>query len=316
MRRAALGLISLSASLWLALSGCGPSRETTAAPPETTAAPPVISVTSAAPDATAAAPDATAATAGPALDPDAIARLWPDGCFAIRDASGQLHQSDPSRCALPRRPYSTFKLANALIALDAGLLDGPDAAMTWDQKAFPPQSRWPAAWRAPHTLRSGLAVSAVPHFRTLAVQIGAERMRAGLTALDYGDQRTGGGLDRFWLSGDLRISAVQQLDFTGRLARGTLDVSARAQEAVREISRLAEAGGAEVHGKTGSGPVEDNGKGALVWLVGWVQRGDAILPFACWMELPEDLDAARAARDRRLRDTLDQIGAFPRSGWR
>ncbi|MGN6110389.1 MAG: penicillin-binding transpeptidase domain-containing protein [Kofleriaceae bacterium] len=313
MRRAALRLTSLSASLWWALSGCGRSPEPTAAPPTTT---------SAAPDATsaAAAPDASAAAA-PALDPAAIpaaiARLWPDGCFAIRDASGQLHQSDPSRCALPRRPYSTFKLANALIALNAGLLDGPDAAMTWDRKAFPPQSRWPASWRAPQTLRSGLAVSAVPHFRTLAVQIGAERMRAGLAALDYGDQRTGGGLDRFWLSGDLRISAVQQLDFTGRLARGTLDASARAQEVVREISRLAEAGGAEVHGKTGSGPVEDHGEGSLVWLVGWVQRGDAILPFACWMAPPDaDLDAARAARDRRLRDTLDQIGAFPRSGWR
>ena len=47
---------------------------------------------------------------GDVVTPAPIAKLWPDGCFAIRDAAGTLHQNDPARCALPRRPFSTFKL--------------------------------------------------------------------------------------------------------------------------------------------------------------------------------------------------------------
>jgi len=221
-------------------------------------------------------------------------------------------ESDRDRCARPRRPYSTFKLANALIAVDAGVLDGPDAAMTWDQKAVPDSPHFLASWRKPHTLRSGIAVSAVPYFRTLALQLGPERMRAGLAKLDYGNRDTSGGLDTFWLSGGLRISAAQQLAFVEALARGKLAVSARAQETVREISLLQRAAGAALHGKTGSGPIED-APGSLVWQVGWIARDGAVLPYACWMEVRTGtLDAARAARDRRLRETLDALGVFPK----
>jgi beta-lactamase class D len=221
-------------------------------------------------------------------------------------------ESDPDRCSKPRRPYSTFKLANALIAVDAGVLDGPDAALTWDQKAVPDDPQLLASWRKPHTLRSGIAVSAVPHFRTLALQIGADRMRAGLAKLAYGNRDTSGGLDLFWLRGGLRISAAQQLAFVEALARGKLAVSARAQEVVREISLLQRAGGAELHGKTGSGPIED-ARGFLVWQVGWVLREDTVLPYAGWLEATSGtLDDARAARDRRLRETLDALGVFPK----
>ncbi|MEJ7603422.1 MAG: penicillin-binding transpeptidase domain-containing protein, partial [Kofleriaceae bacterium] len=218
------------------------------------------------------------------FDPAPIAKLWPDGCFVMRDAAGMVHENDRDRCALPRRPFSTFKLANALIAVDAGVLAGPDAAMTWDRKRIPDEKYYLESWRKPHTLRSGIAVSAVPYFRTLALQIGEPRMRAGLAKLDYGNREIGGMLDRFWLSGALRVTAHQQLAFVEALARGKLAMSAHAQDTVRQISLLARDGEAALHGKTGSGPVED-GKGKwLVWQVGWIARGTTILPYAGWLE--------------------------------
>jgi beta-lactamase class D len=292
---------------WIAIAGCGPSPAP--APPASPAPAPTPAPAPITPgNAGAAAPP----TAPLALDPATITRLWPDGCFMIRDPAGRVLESDRDRCAKPRRPYSTFKLANALIAVDAGVLDGPDAALTWDQKAIPDDPQFLASWRKPHTLRSGIAVSAVPYFRTLALQIGAERMRAGLAKLAYGNRDTSGGLDRFWLRGGLRISAAQQLAFVEALARGKLAVSARAQEVVREISLLQRAAGADLHGKTGSGPIED-APGFLVWQVGWVLRDGAVLPYACWMEAPSGtLDDARAARERRLRETLDALGVFPK----
>lgn len=258
------------------------------------------------------APDAPAALR--AIDPDAVAALWPDGCFTVREPGGRVVESSHARCAVPRRPYSTFKLANALIAVDAGLLEGPDAPMAWDRAAIPDEPRFLAAWRQPHTLRSGMAVSAVPHFRTLALRLGAERMRAGLAKLDYGNRDTSGGLDRFWLRGGLRISAEQQLAFVSALARGKLAVSARAQEVVREVSRLRVAGAAALHGKTGAGPIEDGNGGWLVWQVGWIERGGEVVPYACWMDVKTgDIDGARAARDARLRETLDVLGLFPKT---
>jgi len=51
----------------------------------------------------------------------------------------------------------------------------------------------------------------------------------------YGNRDIGGGIDRFWLTGDLRISAVEQFEFLRRLAAGTLPFSPRAQENVRRI---------------------------------------------------------------------------------
>jgi beta-lactamase class D len=83
----------------------------------------------------AAPAHAPARDAAPALSAATVAN-WEHGCFTLRTVAG-LVETDHARCALDRRPYSTFKLANALIAVDAGVLDGPDAPMTWDRRAVP-----------------------------------------------------------------------------------------------------------------------------------------------------------------------------------
>ncbi|MBA3538261.1 MAG: class D beta-lactamase, partial [Deltaproteobacteria bacterium] len=241
-----------------------------------------------------------------------LTAAWPDGCLVVRDATGVVLESDHARCTQPRRPHSTFKLANALVALDAGVLDGPDAPLTWDEKAIPSEPYYLESWRKPHTLRTGLAVSSVPHFRTLARTLGDARMRAGLAKLGYGNQDLTGGLDLFWLEGGLRISATEQLALVEGIARGTLKVSARAQEVVREITELARSGDAVLHGKTGSGRVEDGTKTWLVWQVGWITRGDTIVPYAAWMEVAGDRPwaEARGARDVRLTAALTSLFQF------
>ncbi len=240
------------------------------------------------------------ATSGTIADVD-LARVWPDGCLATV-AHGQIATSDRARCAQPRRPYSTFKLANALIALDAGVLADGDSPMTWDREAVPIDPDWPAGWTDPHTLATGLRDSAVPFFRTLALQLGETRMTAGLAKLDYGNRSLAGGLDKFWLSGGLRISALAQLAFVDQLAHGTLKVSAHAQEVVRAISVVRDDANGIVHGKTGSGHVEDDPDPThwLVWQVGWIDHRGTLVPYAAWMESTGTWAGARAARDARL----------------
>jgi len=248
---------------------------------------------------------------------------WEHGCFMLRTTAG-LVENDHARCTQGRRPYSTFKLANSLIAVDAGVLDGPDAPMTWDKRAVPDEKKYLDAWRKEHTLRSAIKVSSVPHFRTLARTIGEARMKAGLAKLDYGNQDIGGGLDQFWVRGDMRISAEQQLAFVDKLAHGTLAVSAKAQQVVREISTLETKGTRVLHGKTGSGAGSDRtptasagGSAAdppsdyLVWQVGWIEDGPTIVAYAAWLEVNGGtFDEARAKRDELLRATLAELNAF------
>jgi beta-lactamase class D len=250
--------------------------------------------------------------APPALSPELRAK-WEHGCFMLKTPAG-LVESDHARCTTPRIPYSTFKLANALVALDLGILDGPDAPMTWDKKAVPDQPAFLDAWRKDHTLRSAMKVSAVPHFRTLARTIGEQRMAAGLAKLDYGNRNIGGGIDQFWLRGALRITAEQQLAFVDKLAHGTLAVSATAQATVRDVTTLDTKDKHVLHGKTGSGPATDldkNNEGKLVWQVGWIDNGSEITPYAAWVEVPtRNIDEARATRDELLKTTLAALGVF------
>jgi beta-lactamase class D len=245
--------------------------------------------------------------------PAELRAKWQHGCFMLHTPA-DIIENDRARCTQARRPYSTFKIANALIALDAGVLAGPDAPMTWDKQRVPDQKHFFASWRKDHTLRTAIQVSSVPHFRTLALTIGEARMKAGLARLGYGNQNIGGGLDQFWLRGDMRISAEQQLAFLDKLAHVTLAVSPAAQQAVGDITRLDVKGTRILHGKTGSGmasDVEPTREAFLVWQVGWIEDGVMIMPYAAWIEVTGGtFDEARAKRDELLRATLAELGVF------
>ena len=274
----------------LLLVACGSSNQPAAPPPPA----PVV---------------AHDADVTPALTP-ALKDRWRDGCLIVRLPSG-LVETDHGNCTQPRRPYSTFKLANALIGLDAGVIEGADSPMPWDKQAIPDEKDFRDEWRKPQTLRSALKVSAVPHFRTLARTLGEKRMTAGLAKLGYGNRDIGGGIDKFWLRGALRISAAEQLAFVDALAHGKLAVSPHAQAVVREISELERHGNRVLHGKTGSGMAEDGSGQFLVWQVGWIEAGTQIAPYAAWLEVTGGtFDEARSARDALLHESFAALAIF------
>src|SRR6056297_3229078 len=121
-------------------------------------------------------------------------------------------------------------------------------------------------------------------------------MQAFLTDIDYGNADIGGEADAFWLTGDLRISALEQLEFLTRLATGRLEVSDESVAAIRDALGREIAPGVMLYTKTGSGRIEGDGaSGFLGWQVGWVERGGEIAVFAFWTEA----EIYRAMRERR-----------------
>src|SRR6478735_5194672 len=190
--------------------------------------------------------------------------------------------SDKIRSGEARLPASTFKIPNSVIALETGVVADPDKDIfKWDGV-----TRSIEAWNKDHTLRSAIAASAVPVYQEIARRIGAERMQKYLDLFEYGNRDIGGGIDQFWLTGNLRIDPVQQVDFVDRLRRGVLPVSKRSQDLVRDILPVEKAGEAIIRSKSGLVGAE-LGKPSLGWLVGWAEKGDARTVFALNLDIRE-----------------------------
>jgi beta-lactamase class D len=197
--------------------------------------------------------------------------------------------SDKVRSGEGRLPASTFKIPNSIIALETGVVADPDKdVFKWDGV-----TRSIEPWNKDHTLRSAIAVSAVPVYQEIARRIGAERMQKYVDLFDYGNRDIGGGIDQFWLTGNLRIDPMQQIDFVDRLRRGVLPVSKRSQATIRAKSGLL---GAE------------QGKPSLGWMVGWVEKGSSATVFAMNMDCKEQSHIA--ARMTVVQQCLGDIVAY------
>ncbi|WP_407154997.1 penicillin-binding transpeptidase domain-containing protein [Bradyrhizobium sp. STM 3557] len=209
--------------------------------------------------------------------------------------------SDTVRSGEARLPASTFKIPNSLIALETGVVEDPDKdVFKWDGVVRPIE-----AWNKDHTLRSAIAASAVPVYQEIARRIGAERMQTFVNLLEYGNRNIGGGIDQFWLTGDMRIDPVQQIDFIDRLRRGVLPVSKRSQDLVRDIIPTTKVGDSVIHFKSG---LLDAAHGSLGWMVGWADKGDAPTVFALNIDCREQRHVAD--RMTLTQACLSDIGAI------
>ncbi len=151
------------------------------------------------------------------------------------------------------------------------------------------------------------AASAVPVYQEIARRIGAERMQKYLDLLDYGNRNIGGGIDQFWLTGELRIDPLQQVDFLDRLRRGVLPVSKRSQQMVRDILTVTKVGESVIRYKTGLLGAE-RGRPSLGWVVGWAEEGSQHTVFAMNMDCRTKEHIA--ARITVTQQCLADIGAI------
>ncbi len=84
---------------------------------------------------------------------------------------------------------------------------------------------------------------------------------------NYGNADTSGGIDKFWLTGGLRITPEQQINFLRRLHDNKLPFSQRSMDIVKNIMIAKDTLGCIVRAKTGWGDQDDLNIG---WYVGYV----------------------------------------------
>jgi beta-lactamase class D len=170
------------------------------------------------------------------------------------------------QCQQPLSPCSTFKLPNALIGLQTGVVTGPDDVKKWDGK----QRNREAANRD-HTLQSAIRESIPWYFQALARDVGEERMATWLEKLDYGNRDISAGIDRFWLGSSLEIDAHGQMKLLRDLWRGGLPFKPEYQQQLREMIALDSTLDGRLYGKTGSClGGEDQQPPDHGWFIGWV----------------------------------------------
>ncbi|MEH6436353.1 penicillin-binding transpeptidase domain-containing protein [Massilia sp. DD77] len=228
-----------------------------------------------------------------------------EGTFVLLDGqSGALRRHAPDRAARRFLPASTYKIPHTLVALETGLAEGKDFGLAWDSVRTPRQPWWPAVWARDHTLESALKHSAIWYYQEVARRVGPARMQSYVDRFGYGNRDLSGGIDRFWLTGGLRISADEQAAFLRRFHAGKLGLSARTTRLAKEMLVLEETPDYRLSGKSGWAGLGEEGQPQLGWLVGYLERKDEVYFFALNLDIkrPRDTGARMAIVKAVLRD--------------
>ncbi|QOX80607.1 class D beta-lactamase [Trichlorobacter lovleyi] len=228
----------------------------------------------------------------PAVCSDAaLARLFSDralqGTLVLTNRDGsRSYIHDEARANTPLLPASTFKIPNTLIALEVGAAR-PDTVFLWDGK-----DKGVPACNRDQTLASAFKNSCVWCYQDLAQRIGTARYRQWLKKIDYGNALSGPELTSFWLSGDLRISAQQQIAFLKKLYRHELPFKAASYDALARIMLVEEKPGYRLYAKTGWAGYGEKITPQIGWYVGYLETGTEVWFFALNMAITKPTEAA------------------------
>lgn len=202
-------------------------------------------------------------------------------------------------------PASTFKICNSLIGLETGVIKDAEFVIPWDKVV-----RNRVEWNQDHSLRLAMQNSTVWYYQELARRVGQKQMDYWIKKADYGNHSTKGGIDKFWLEDDLRITPKQQIDFLIKLHDNKLPFSQRNMDIVKDIMIVKDTLNTIVRAKTGWG---QNGKEDIGWFVGYVEKDDKVYYFAnCLQTTDFDNQQFGPARIEIVYDILEDLTILKR----
>jgi len=184
-------------------------------------------------------------------------------------------------------PASTFKIINSMIGLETGAIALNDT-IKWNGEEV-----WNDAWKNDHVLKSAFAVSCVPCYQQIARKVGVEQMINYTNKSNYGkmviDSST---IDDFWLVGDSKITAFEQVDFLSKLFKETLPFSKQTMNSIKDIMINEENDEYILRAKTGWSQSDSLNNG---WFVGYLTTLDkaenATFLFATNIERARNVDS-------------------------
>lgn len=204
------------------------------------------------------------------------------GTLIISSSSGdEEYVSDCLRANKRYIPASTFKIPNTLIALEERAIKDESEVIRWDGEVRPY-----AAWNRDHDLSSAMAVSCVWCYQKFAQEIGDDRYLTYLKKMHYGNEKRGPDVTTFWLDGDLRISAAEQIVFLKKLYKDALPFKQAYMDITKKILTVEETTEHTIKAKTGW-------SGSIGWYVGYIETKKKVWFFALNADITKDELALR-----------------------
>jgi len=190
------------------------------------------------------------ASSGDCEDQD-MAKLFADrqveGTIVISSLDGsQTFVHNETRAKTPYVPASTFKILNTLIALNEGALADDKVVLKWDGK-----DKGVVPWNRDQTLDTAFKSSCIWFYQELAQRIGMRTYEEHLKKAAYGNAKPGPELTTFWLHGDLKISAIEQVEFLRKIYRKEFPYQPSSYEILQRLMILEQTPAYTLRGKTG-----------------------------------------------------------------
>ncbi|MEH2035026.1 class D beta-lactamase [Nostoc sp.] len=224
-----------------------------------------------------------------------------EGSILIYDSkNNRIYEHNPQRNATAIAPASTFKIFNALVALETGVVPDDVAVLTWDGI-----HREIDAWNHDTNLRQAFKDSTVWFYQVLARRAGYERMQQFINKVGYGNRQIGtvADIDHFWLQQPLQITPKEQIKFLQRLYQGDLPFSQRTINLVKDIMVREQTPDYTLRGKTGW---LTSTKPNIGWFVGYLEQNKNVYFFATTLDMQKSEDAP--ARIEITRRSLKDLG--------
>lgn len=225
-----------------------------------------------------------------------------EGCFMLFDnGQGTFRVYNIDRAKERFLPASTFKIFNALVGLQTGVISDTNMVIPWDSV-----TRQNLEWNRDLAMNEAFRVSSVPYFQEVARRIGRDTMQQWLDSLQYGNRKIS-RIDDFWLDNSLQISPDEQLGFVKQLYFNQLPFQRRAMEMVSGLMLQETTPQYELSYKGGWGIT---GKKQIGWLAGWIEENSHPSFFVLNFESEDpNLDIV-AVRAEIMRGILAEEGFF------
>ena len=194
------------------------------------------------------------------------------GSFMLYDQSkDELSIYNEEQTKVPFTPASTFKIFNSLVGLETGVVKDENFEISWDGV-----TRNNVEWNKDQDLTAAFKNSTVWYFQEVARRVGGSKMKSWLDKVNYGNADTTGGIDSFWLTGGLKISPEQQLDFLKKLHDNKLPFSVSATNTTKKIMIDPTVSDYILRAKTGWGV--ENGTN-IGWYIGYIEMKKKVYYF-------------------------------------
>lgn len=212
-----------------------------------------------------------------------------NGSFVLYDLKNDTWNIHDIKGATKRvSPNSTYKIYNALLGLEAGVITADNSLLKWSGQKYPFE-----AWNDNHTLDSAMNYSVNWYFQEIDKKLGINIVSEYIKEIGYGNKQINNNLSGYWLESSLKISPVEQVELLTKLYNNDFNFSLKNINVVKNSILISSSDTRKIYGKTGTGRID--GHDVNGWFIGFVETADNTFVFATNISAENEAAGSNAA---------------------